>query len=563
MPATFDEAKNHAKATVVGFYDENDTTIQLADGHGVNLPAAPFSAYCWDSNAYPDPSDDPNVEIFRITAKNVDTLTVIRGAEQSLGGKPPSTKSTATGVYLLVAGITAGFVDNIRGAVVDVGEDTIWVTEHGAVGDGSTDDLAEIQAAIDAGKTILFPPGTFAISGDLVLKSDLVLKGSGVGVTTIKLLAASGATHMFTGTNLVRVKIQDLTVEGNEANNGSALDAFHFNGAARVDIVDVEIKEVRQNGISLGNDSGTNQYVCIRNVRISSCRGHLIEICNRGSTNIGVQLSNLVLATPGVSSTAKAAIMAFGKVQMTNIWCDSVAGDNYGIWLRDDDGTFGNGAHDSELANCHVRGTSGSGTITEGFKIDSDRCAFSNCTSDSLDRNFRVVGDDNRFVGCSANAGDAGFYLEGDRFLIQGCHIATDGSGKACIDVRSGADNGRIFNNRINATSSASKVIVSGANLHARDNEGWVTHAVLESADIDVSSNGEKQQTISHSSLNVTPLEKDILIGVYRSVGTGVFGTRGSYVEDVTGGNIIVSFNVTALAASTSARVVLFINCFP
>lgn len=64
------------------------------------------------------------------------------------------------------------------------------VRAYGAVGDGSTDDRAAIQAAIDAcsaagGGVVFLPKGTFLIRRPLFLASRVTLQGSGRGVTTI------------------------------------------------------------------------------------------------------------------------------------------------------------------------------------------------------------------------------------------------------------------------------------------------------------------------------------------------------------------------------------------
>ena len=60
------------------------------------------------------------------------------------------------------------------------------VTDFGAVGDGSTDDTAEIQAAIDAvravgGGVLLFPAGTYKISATLTTCDSVYLVGEGAG----------------------------------------------------------------------------------------------------------------------------------------------------------------------------------------------------------------------------------------------------------------------------------------------------------------------------------------------------------------------------------------------
>jgi len=57
------------------------------------------------------------------------------------------------------------------------------VKDYGAVGDGSTDDTTEIQAAIDAANTagggvVFFPPGTYRTTSTLDYYSDITLKGT-------------------------------------------------------------------------------------------------------------------------------------------------------------------------------------------------------------------------------------------------------------------------------------------------------------------------------------------------------------------------------------------------
>src|SRR5512147_1367008 len=55
----------------------------------------------------------------------------------------------------------------------------------GAKGDGTHDDTVAIQAAIDANKVVVFPPGTYLLSGSLALRSNQVLVGAGIDATTI------------------------------------------------------------------------------------------------------------------------------------------------------------------------------------------------------------------------------------------------------------------------------------------------------------------------------------------------------------------------------------------
>jgi hypothetical protein len=68
--------------------------------------------------------------------------------------------------------------------------EVLSVKDFGAVGDGSTDDTAAIQAAIDAGggySTIFFPPGTYLITSTINITVDRThLLCSGIWVTVFK-----------------------------------------------------------------------------------------------------------------------------------------------------------------------------------------------------------------------------------------------------------------------------------------------------------------------------------------------------------------------------------------
>lgn len=102
-----DVFKNFAKATVDGLYDAAVTEIALVGGHGARLPGigitGGFNAVWWNSTEYGDPSDDPNVEIVRVTANVADTLTIVRGQESTA----PATHNLAGRIYKLIATLTA------------------------------------------------------------------------------------------------------------------------------------------------------------------------------------------------------------------------------------------------------------------------------------------------------------------------------------------------------------------------------------------------------------------------------------------------------------------------
>lgn len=121
---SFDAHKNFCKVLVSGLYNASATSVILASAEGAKLPVSPFNLTWWDATTFSDPSDDPKVEIIRVTAITSDTLTITRGQE----GTSASTKSTASSQYEMILAVTAktltdiesdsggGVVQNLRAA---------------------------------------------------------------------------------------------------------------------------------------------------------------------------------------------------------------------------------------------------------------------------------------------------------------------------------------------------------------------------------------------------------------------------------------------------------------
>jgi hypothetical protein len=106
-----DLSKNFAKGTVSAGYTSTATSIALAAGNGGRFPSTAFNAVWWNSTDYPDPSDDPNVEIVRVTARSSDTLTIVRAQE----GTSAANHNTAGKVYKVLAGLTADTLNTLGG----------------------------------------------------------------------------------------------------------------------------------------------------------------------------------------------------------------------------------------------------------------------------------------------------------------------------------------------------------------------------------------------------------------------------------------------------------------
>lgn len=80
-----DPIRNFAKVTLAAGIDADDTSAALLTGHGVRIPNpstdGAFNLVLWNSTNYPDPADDPAVEIIRVTGRSGDSLTIERAQE--------------------------------------------------------------------------------------------------------------------------------------------------------------------------------------------------------------------------------------------------------------------------------------------------------------------------------------------------------------------------------------------------------------------------------------------------------------------------------------------------
>lgn len=102
-----DPTINFGKVLVSTGYDDTAVSIVLNAGDGARLPdpatAGAFNLVWWNWTDYPDPSDDPNREIVRCTARSTDTLTVTRGQE----GIAATTKNSGGKTYKMILALTA------------------------------------------------------------------------------------------------------------------------------------------------------------------------------------------------------------------------------------------------------------------------------------------------------------------------------------------------------------------------------------------------------------------------------------------------------------------------
>lgn len=106
---TLDAVANFIEVQASTGYSSSATSITLQSGQGAKLPAAPFNLIWWNSTDYPNPANDPNVEIVRVTNVSTDTLTITRAQESTSAAN----HNTGGKTYSLVLGITAKMISDL------------------------------------------------------------------------------------------------------------------------------------------------------------------------------------------------------------------------------------------------------------------------------------------------------------------------------------------------------------------------------------------------------------------------------------------------------------------
>lgn len=93
-----------------------------------------------------------------------------------------------------------------------LGATGISVTAYGAKGDGVTDDLIAINNALAANKYVYLPPGTYKVSGTIVMnRTGHTLVGAGIGLTTISSNSPNLPVISLVG-GVASYRVQDMSI---------------------------------------------------------------------------------------------------------------------------------------------------------------------------------------------------------------------------------------------------------------------------------------------------------------------------------------------------------------
>lgn len=170
---------------------------------------------------------------------------------------PPVWVDPSEGPYKLVlkdsADVTLYTEDDIS-AIPNYDEDD--VRSYGAKGDGSNDDTAEIQAALDAGGRVFFPPGDYKVTDTLeISESDTHIEGFGARIfhetaTESDVIYAEGLSN---------ISIRGIEVDGRKSlkspSGSSEARGIHMYGIDNLLIEGCNVHDCVEHGIRVGQSS--------------------------------------------------------------------------------------------------------------------------------------------------------------------------------------------------------------------------------------------------------------------------------------------------------------------
>lgn len=122
-----------------------------------------------------------------------------------------------------------GFLQAGTGAVARTVQakerDIVSVKDFGAVGDGTTDDTAAIQAAIDAHTNVYLPAATYKIASTLTITTNYTrLVGAGMGLTTLSYTGSANAIEAKSAGGVAPTKygisLEEFTVTSSTGQDG-------------------------------------------------------------------------------------------------------------------------------------------------------------------------------------------------------------------------------------------------------------------------------------------------------------------------------------------------------
>lgn len=173
---------------------------------------------------------------------------------------PASQKGAANGVASLDGSSRLSSAQIPTGLVTEaeIGYISVVDAAYGATGNGTTNDSAAIQAAINAANTagggvVYFPPGTYRIGTRLELKSGVSLVGAGREYTTLRAMSGLSTAVIvgLSGAAVTNLAIRGLTINGDYTSTAINMNGIQITNGSNIVIDECAVTNVANTGIVL------------------------------------------------------------------------------------------------------------------------------------------------------------------------------------------------------------------------------------------------------------------------------------------------------------------------
>lgn len=423
-------------------------------------------------------------------------LQAAEGFTADLAGKFDKTGGTITGSLTVTGNVTAPNVLDAPAAR--------WFVVTGAVGNGTTDDRAVIQAQLDAAHTaggglVFIPPGkVYGISTFLVVYDNTTIWAYGA---TLKATANSGLLRNFaTGETFAgyaghsHIQVLGGTWDGNAANAGvgtvtSETDVLNFVHCTDVTVRDATIKNTSTaHALEFNSTDGGRAINCrILGFKDNSSgavrqfsEGVQIDIAKSGSSSIGdfdnTPAKNIVVS--GCYFGPSERLGVFGRAVGSHTAAASTTFDNIQVLGNRIDGALQEGIHgfgwrrsviaDNIITGCGMSGISAAMYEYASIATSPHTLAIHGNTVEgsASDSGIRVVGDIGYKMAGVSITGNVVRDITGNALHAEHC-AAPDISGNQCYDTTSTGiyahlSDGAVVNGNVMKDAGSNGINVSG-----------------------------------------------------------------------------------------------------
>jgi hypothetical protein len=304
----------------------------------------------------------------------------------------------------------------------------------------STDAINFALTAADlfGGWEVLLPAGTYLVSGLSINVSNVTLRGSSEGSTTI-ILADDSDVPAISIANQNNFAIEDITIDGNGINQAAG-DGINIQTCNNLRLRNVKIQNTFAYGLHF--EDGTIHNVFIDNLKVTNTGSNGIEIKNTSSNNRTMFFNNIVL-----DDCLDIGFNVRGPIQINGIEIVNLPANDIGINLAVTDGS-GLGANYTTVNNFNIRGSS---TGTKGIAMGCTYAMVQNGSIDTLATGVSCTGSLNSLSNIIATNCTVGidFGSAGSSNKLVNSHITT-----SSVGVQDAADYTLCTNNVIFGSAS-------------------------------------------------------------------------------------------------------------